>query len=122
MRNSKIRSIRVAVAIYLMKMRFSLSNRVSVVLFHLNNKRVVSHIIGQVRKVLMKDFVPLHLGLQHIDHQVAIDQYQTGVATILHTIKPHQLCVVVDATYLFIQKSMDNQFQKRSHSMRKHRI
>jgi hypothetical protein len=98
-----------------------LSNKVLAVLFHLDNKRVVSHIIGQVRKALMKDFVPLHLGFQHIDHQTAIDQHQTAIAKILHTSKPDQLCVVADATYLFIQKSIDNQFQKRSYSMHKHR-
>ena len=88
-----------------------LSNRVLAVLFHLNNKRVVSHIIGQVLTALMKDFVPFHLGLQNINHLVAIDQHQTAIATILHTSNPNQLCVVADATYLFIQKSMDNQFQ-----------
>jgi hypothetical protein len=114
MRNSSIRSIRVAVAIFLMKMRLGLSNRVLAVLFHLKNKRVVSHIVGQVRTALIKNFVPFHLGFRHIDHQVAIDQHQTAVATILHTTKPHQLCVVADSTYLFIQKSMDNQFQRKS--------
>lgn len=121
MRNSSIRSVRVAVAVFLMKMRLGLSNRVLAVLFHLNNKRVVSHIVGQVRTALMKDFVPFHLGFQHIDHQVAIDQHQTAIATILHTTRPHQLCVVADGTYLFIQKSMDNQFQRRSFSTHKYR-
>ncbi len=121
MRNSHVRSIRVAVALFLMKMRLALSNRVLAVLFHLNNKRVVSHVIDQVRKALMKDFVPLYLGFQHIDHQVAIDQHQTAIATILHTTKPHQLCVVADGTYIFIQKPSDNQFQRRSYSMHKHR-
>ncbi len=121
MRNSHTRSVRVAVAIFLIKMRLALSNRVLAVLFHLNNKRIVSHIISQVRTALVKDFVPLHLGFQHIDHQAAIDQHQTVTATILHTTKPNQLCVVADSTYLFIQKSMDNQFQRRSYSTHKHR-
>jgi hypothetical protein len=121
MRNSQIRSIRVAVAVFLMKMRLGLSNQVLAILFHINNKGVVSHIIDQVRKALIKDFVPLHLGFQHIDHQVAIDQHQTAIATILHTNKPHQLCVVADTTYLFIQKSMNNEFQRRSYSIHKHR-
>jgi hypothetical protein len=98
-----------------------LSNRVLAVLFQLNNRRVVSYIIGQVRKALMKDFVPFHLDFQYIDHQVAINQHQTAIATILHTTKPNQLCVVADATYLFIQKSIDNQFQRKLYSMHKHR-
>ena len=121
MRNSHTRSVRVAVAIFLIKMRLGLSNRVLAALFHLNNKRIVSHIISQVRTSLVNDFVPLHLGFQHIDHQAAIDQHQTVTATILHTTKPNQLCIVADATYLFIQKSMDNLFQRRSYSTHKHR-
>lgn len=121
MRNSHIRSIRAAVALFLMKMRLGLSNRVLAVFFHLTDKRVACHIIDQARQALMKDFVPLHVGLQHIDHQTAITQHQTAVATILHTSKPNQLCVVADATYLYIQKSTNNQFQKKSYSMHKHR-
>jgi hypothetical protein len=121
MRNSTVRSIRVAVAAFLAKMRLGLSNRVLAVLFHLKNKCVVSRIIAQVRTSLMKDFVPLHLGFQHIDHQAAIDHHQTATATILHTTKPDQLCVVADSTYLFIQKSMNNEFQRRSYSVHKHR-
>ena len=121
MRNSHIRSIRVAVAIFLMKMRLSLSDRVLAVLFHLNNKHIVSHIVTQVHKALMNEFVPLHLGLRHIDHQLTIDQHQTSIATILHTSKPDQLCVVADGTYLFIQKLTDNQFQTKTYFMHKHR-
>ena len=78
-----------------MRMRLASSNRALAVLFHRNNKRVVFHIIGQVRIALMKDFVPLHLGLQHIDHQVAIDQHQTDIA---HTTKPHQFCWFTDTS------------------------
>ncbi|CAF2102623.1 unnamed protein product, partial [Rotaria magnacalcarata] len=67
MRNSHTRSIRTAVAIFLAKMRLSLSNRLLAILFHIDNKRNISHIISQVRIALMKDFVPVHLGLHHID-------------------------------------------------------
>ncbi|CAM4789257.1 unnamed protein product [Rotaria magnacalcarata] len=121
MRNSHVRSVRVAVAVFLAKLRLTLSNRVLAALFHLDNKRVVSHIVRQVRTALMKDFVPFHLGLQHINRQTAIEQYQTTVATILHTNKPKQLCVVADETYLFIQKSSNNQLQRKCYSMHKHR-
>ena len=121
MRNSHVRSVRVAVAVFLAKLRLALSNRVLAVLFHLDYKRVVSHIARQVRTALMEDFVPFHLGLQHINRQTAIEQHQTAIATILHTNKPNQLCVVADGTYLFIQKSSNNQLQRKSYSMHKHR-
>ena len=73
MRNSHVRSVRVAVAVFLAKLRLGLSNRVLAVLFNLENKRVVSHINNQVRKALMKSFVPYHLGLKHITRETAIE-------------------------------------------------
>jgi hypothetical protein len=47
MRNSYVRSIRVALAVFLVKMRLGVSNRVLASLFHLKNKRVVSRIVLQ---------------------------------------------------------------------------
>ena len=121
MRNSHVRSVRAAVAVFLAKLRLGLSNRVLAVLFNLENKRVISHINNQVRKALMKSFVPYHLGLKHITRETAIEQHQTAVAAFLHTNKPNQLCVIADTTHLFIQKSSNNQFQRNSYSMHKHR-
>ncbi|CAF4718790.1 unnamed protein product [Rotaria sp. Silwood2] len=68
----------------------------------------------------MKNLLPYHLGLQHINRQTAIEEHQTAIDTILHTNKFNQLCVVADATYLFIQKSTNNQLQRKSYSMHKH--
>ena len=106
MRNSRVRSVRVAVAVFLAKLRLGLSNRVLPVLFNLENKRVVSHINNQVRKALMKSFVPYHLDLKHITRETAIEQHQIAIAAIFHTNKPNQLCVIADTTYLFIKKNL----------------
>ena len=73
MRNSHVRSVRVAVAVFLAKLYLRLSNRVLAVLVNLENKRVVSHINNQVRKALMKNFVPYRLGLKHITRGTAIE-------------------------------------------------
>ena len=113
--------VRVAVAVFLAKLSLGLSNRVLAVLFNLENKRVVSHIKNQVRKALIKSFVPYRLGLKHITRETAIEQHQTAIAAILHTNKPNQLCIIADTTYLFIQKSSNNQLQGKSYSMHKHR-
>ena len=121
MRNSSIRSIRVAVAAFLAKLRLGLSNRILAILFHLDNKRVVSHIISQVRKALINDFVPNHLGLQHINRETAIEKHQTKIASILHSNKPDQLIVIADTTYIFVQKSSNNQIQRKTYSSYKHR-
>ena len=64
MRNTHVRSVRTALAVFLMKMRLGISNRVLASLFYLTNKRIASHIIRSVRETLMKDFTPHHIGLQ----------------------------------------------------------
>ena len=70
-RSSSIRSIQVAVAVFLAKLLLGLSNRILATLFRLDNG-VVSHVISQVRKALINDFVPYYLGLQHINRETAI--------------------------------------------------
>ncbi|CAM4751413.1 unnamed protein product [Rotaria magnacalcarata] len=53
MRNSRLRSVRVALAIFLEKIRLALSNRVLACVFRLASKRSVSRICHQVRVALM---------------------------------------------------------------------
>lgn len=69
----------------------------------------------------MKDFTPHHLGLQHIDRQAVLDHHQTAIATELFTTNPNQLCIIMDGTYLYIQKSSNNEMQRRTYSFHKHR-
>ena len=121
MRNSKIRSIRVALAVFLAKMRLGISNTVLSSIFHLKNKRVVGHIIHDVSKALLKDFVPQNLGFGHIDRMSVLRYHQTSASTKLMAERDDQLIIVMDGTYLFIQKSSSNKFQRRSFSMHKHR-
>lgn len=121
MRNSRIRSIRIALAVFLLKMRLGLSNRILSTLFRLKDKRVVSSIVHETADALLKDFVPYHLGFQHIDRKTVLQNHQTAIASQLMCDHDDQVIVVMDGTYLFVQKSSNNQFQRRSFSMHKHR-
>ena len=121
LRNSCVRSRPVALGVFLVKFRLGLSNTVLASMFHLKGKRQVSAIIHAVRLALSKDFVPLHLGFQHIDRQTVLRDHQTAIATQLMTDSATQVVIVMDGTYLFVQKSNDNLFQRRSFSMHKHR-
>ena len=121
MRNSYVRSIRVGLALFLLKMRLGISNRVLASLFRMKNKRVVSRIVHAIAEGLLKNFVPKHLGFQHIDRKTVLDHHQTLMASQLMADRDHQVILVMDGTYLFIQKSSSNQFQRRSFSMHKHR-
>jgi hypothetical protein len=120
MRQSKNRTLRMALAIYLMKMRLGLSNSVLAVLFHLKGKRIISQIINQVRNALKKSFVDENLGFQHIDRQTAINEHQSTIATKLLTDKPNQMILVADATYLRCEKSSNNELQRATYSLHKH--
>jgi hypothetical protein len=121
MRNSKVRSTRVALAVFLAKFRLGLSNRVLATMFSLKDKRTVAHVINQVRQALKTNFVPHHIGLNHINRQSVIDHHQTAIATALLSNNSNQLCIVMDGTYLPIQKSSNSQFQRRTYSMHKHK-
>ncbi len=121
MRNSNIRSIRVAVAIFCAKMRLGLSNHVLATMFHIYDRRAVSRIIHQVTDALIKDFVPAHLGFRHISRQTVLKLHQTTIANVLLTDDDQQVVVVMDGTYLYIQKSHHNELQRRTYSMHKHR-
>lgn len=121
MRNSHVRSIRVALAIFLAKMRLGISNAVLASMFHLKDKRVVSRIIHDVSTALLKEFVPNHLGFQHVDRSTVLRHHQTSIATELMAERDDQVIIIMDGTYLFVQKSSSNQFQRRSFSMHKYR-
>ncbi|CAF4251825.1 unnamed protein product [Rotaria socialis] len=121
MRDSRIRSVRAALAIFLVKMRLDLSNRVFTSLFHLKNKRSVSHTIHSARLTLRKNFTHHYTGLQHVDRQTVIDHHQTSIASELFITTPDQLCILMDDTYIYIQKSSNNEMQRRTYSLHKHR-
>lgn len=121
MRESHVRSIRVAVAIFCAKMRLGLSNRVLSTIFHIKNDKAVSRIIHQVTDALMKNFVPKYIGFQHISRQTVRKYHQTLKANILLTDNDQQVVVVMDGTYLYVQKSANNELQRRTYSTHKHR-
>jgi hypothetical protein len=74
-----------------------------------------------VREALMKTFVPLNLGFQHISRNEILADHQTVIATELLTSGPDEIVLIADGTYLFCQKSSNNEFQRRTYSNHKHR-
>ncbi len=121
MRNSRTRSIRTALAVYLAKLRLGVSNSVLATIFRLSNKRAVSHVLQQVRQTLTNNFTSLYLGFNHITRDKVLTHHQTAIANTLFTSQPDQVCLAIDGTYLYVQKSSNNTFQRRTYSMHKHR-
>ena len=121
MRNSHVRSIRIALAGFLVKMRLGVSNRVLGLIFRLKNKRTMSRTVHEVVEALAKDFAPYNLGFQHIERDTVLRHHQTSVASQLMAGRDDQLIIMMNSTYLYLQKSSNNEFQRRSFSMHKHR-
>ena len=121
MRNTRVRSIRVAPAVFLAKLRLGLSHDVLACLFQFKCNRTVSRICHQMRTVLTKDFVPKYLGFQHMDRSTVLSQHQSVIATELLTDDPNQVVLIADGTYIYCQKSSSNEFQRRTYSSHKHR-
>ena len=102
-------------------MHLGLSNKVLASMFHLEDKRSVSRVIHSVRKAMMTNFVQKYIGFHHINRQTVIDRHTTTIAKELLLNTPNQLAIVIDSTYLYVQKSTNNEFQRRSYSLHKHR-
>jgi hypothetical protein len=71
----------------------------------------------------MQNFVPKHLGFQHISHQELCLHHTTPIAKKLFTSddNPDQAVLILDGTYIYIQKSHDYEFQRLSYSLHKNR-
>ena len=102
-------------------MHLGLSNKVLASMFHLEDKRSVSRVIHSVRKAMMTDFVQKYFGFHHINRQTVIDHHTNTIAKELLLSTPNQLALVIDSTYLYVKKSTNNEFQRRSYSLHKHR-
>ena len=77
------RSSRMATDTLLMKLRLGLSHETLAVSLGLYDRKTVSNILQSARVALMKDFVPQHLGFEHMSRRTLIDQRTRPLAKIL---------------------------------------
>lgn len=68
----------------------------------------------------MSDYVPHHLGFSHIDHETFVREHNTPLAKTLFTSNEKSAVLVLDGTYIYIQKSSNYKFQRVSYSLHKH--
>lgn len=81
----------------------------------------MQRIIYSVRTAFMTDFVPGNLVFKHISREDFCKNHTTQVASSLFSTCPDDAIIVLDGTYIYIQKSSDYDFQRRSYSMHKNR-
>jgi len=106
--------------VFLTKMRSGLSNRTLGTIFHMK-KSHVSRCIKLVREALSGEFVANNLGFGHVARDTVISEKTRPLAKFLLGNGEDKAILVLDGTYLYIQKSNNFQFQRRSFSMHKRR-
>lgn len=119
-RNTSARSARCCLGILLMKLRTGLSHSILSTLFGLR-RRSIGKAIHSARKAILKDFVPKHLGLQHMTRENFIQNHTTDLAKGLFSDKDDVAIIIADGTYIYIEKSSNYTFQRRSFSVHKGR-
>lgn len=70
----------------------------------------------------MEGFVPQHLGFAHVSRDEIIQQHTRPLAQEMFSdIDSTSAILVLDGTYIYIQKSGNYTFSRRSYSLHKHR-
>ena len=78
--------------------------------------------VHSARKALMTNFVPSNLGFSHITREEIIHSHTRPLAQqLLSDITSAPAILVLDGTYIYIQKSGNYTFSRRSFSMHKRR-
>ncbi|CAF1498316.1 unnamed protein product [Didymodactylos carnosus] len=122
LRQSELRSVKQAIGCLLIKLRLGLSNVVLATLFSLPNKKGVSGIVESAREAFMAHFVPKHLGFEHISRQDVITKHTRPLAKRLFTNPGDDAAILIlDGTYIYVQKSANNIVQRRTFSLHKGR-
>ena len=118
--STKVRSPRTCLAIYLLKLRSGMSNKVLSSLFGLS-KYVIRRSVKAARRSLLVSFVNEHIGFQHVSRETVINEHTRQIAKSLFATNDSCAILVLDGTYIYIQKSSNFKFQRRSFSLHKHR-
>ena len=121
-RATPARSVRTSLAIFLMKMRGGESNRILSTLFNVS-KSSIRRCIKSVRSALISgEFVRENLGFQHITRENVIQDHTRELAkTLFAELPDRQAILVLDGTYIYINKSGNFKFQRQSFSLHKGR-
>lgn len=87
---------------------------------HLNiNRKTVRRYLKKTRDCLTSDFVPRHLGYDHISREEILNHNLTIPTALFGSNVDPKATIMFDGTYIYIQKSKNFWFQKRTYSLHK---
>jgi hypothetical protein len=119
-RSTSGRSPRTCLALLLTKLRTGLSLSVLSTLFALQKRRV-GRAIAAARTAFLSMFVPNFLGTNHISREDFITKHTRTMAKTLFAGGEDVCILVADGTYMYIEKSSNYKFQRRTFSLHKGR-
>lgn len=116
--NDACRSPRLALGMYLMKLLMGESNFRLSSQFYMS-ERSVRRIMKKVRDCLQNEFVPQHLGFDHITRNEVIERNLTIPKRLFGNEENTKAIIICDGTYAYIQKNSNFLFQRLSYSLHK---
>ncbi|XP_045449482.1 uncharacterized protein LOC123658044 [Melitaea cinxia] len=113
-----------SLAIYLIKLRTGESNRRLATLFDIP-RSTLELIMKKVRLCLNEHFVPNNIGVNHITHREISERNLRVPEALLsvpgESIAEHRPAIAIfDGTYIYLQKSANYMFQKKTYSLHKY--
>lgn len=88
-------------------------------------RRTIEKLMDEAREILVRDYVPQHLGLQHISREDVVAKNSRIANGIFGNpelpIEERNAIVICDGTYVYTQKSSNYLFQKETYSLHKYR-
>ncbi|CAC5415677.1 unnamed protein product [Mytilus coruscus] len=121
LKNTPARTITTNVAIFLGKLKSGMSNRFLSTIFCVS-KSSVRRAFNSVRQAFMSEFVPANLGFQHISREEVIQKHTRPLAqSMFGGITSNNAILVLDGTYIYVDKSNNFHFQRRSYTTHKDR-
>lgn len=117
-RDTPVRSRRTCLGIFLSKMKTGMSNKALSTIFNIS-KDSIRKAISSLRRNLKQTFVPSNIGFHHNTREEVIQDHTRPLAQTLFG-KGQKAILVIDGTYLYIQKIKQFSFQRRSYSLHKH--
>lgn len=109
-----------ALGVYLIKVRTGDSHERISSLLHMP-KSSVTRLLKAAREALLSLFVPQHLGINHITRQQIINRNLVIPEGLFGNREERVPIVICDGTYIYLQKSSNYLFQKKTYSLHKYR-
>ncbi|CAF0947554.1 unnamed protein product [Brachionus calyciflorus] len=89
-------------------------------IFDFEYRKSVSNICAQVRKAVIRDFVPNYLGAKRLSRDQWLEE-NIGMVMKLFDFNDDQLAIIADGTYCYSQKSSNKMIQRKLFSGHKKR-